>query len=392
MKITTRQEMVQFINDRMNKTYQELSESQRLEIESSLVKTYLVEAHILGDVTHDQLIEFIKAIISQDCLGPKTSVTIKETQEERFFIIQATMSEETVTLYVDTSDSRFWRIHSMNKSNNVDRLMNNLIIHCPDLDRVWMPIQLLLEAIELGSIRGLGLDYDRREIPDIDFESETASVEYFKMQLWGNKARKALKILRDKEAFQHETTLSKVKIKFWLDSQNNSEFSLDDIKYNGKVTARGTSFQSHITLISHLYRKYIDKVTTLEKQYAISYEKENGGYHISGAPINIIFPRPINDLDIFCDSVFSSAMPFRLWGAPIELNEGYARISGFDLHVGRRIDFEVTPNFMRVYLSSNSCGNSVIRLFTNLQHYYDSLVTAQNGKGEAVFEFQSDIA
>jgi hypothetical protein len=50
--------------------------------------------------------------------------------------------------------------------------------------------------------------------------------------------------------------------------------------------------------------------------------------------------------------------------------------------VTNRITFEITPEFMRVYLPDGSCGNTIIRLYTNLQHYYDSLVVLAAGGGE----------
>ena len=56
------------------------------------------------------------------------------------------------------------------------------------------------------------------------------------MQLWGNKSADVFNVLRAHGAFPHETTLSKVKIKFSLDGEQNGNFSLDDIKYDGKIT------------------------------------------------------------------------------------------------------------------------------------------------------------
>lgn len=393
MYVKTRQEMAQFINERMNKTYQELREEQRLEVETSLAKTYLMEAHLTKDISHDKIFEFIKENFIFSKKNKKGLIEIKETEDENFFCAHIRVDRESsITLYIDSTDSRFWRIHSMDKSTQVDKLIEKFTVASMSLDRIWLPIQLLENISKLGFLYGLGLDYDRREIPDVDFIDPEAPVEYLKMQLWGNKAGKVLRILRDENAFPHETTLSKVKVKFMLDKKNKSEFSLDEIKFNGKITARGTSFQSHITLVSNLYRKYIKNVLKLENQYSLSYKlfKENKtGYSISGLPINILFGRPIKNIDRFCRRVFSSSFPFRLWGVPIKLSNRYVRVSGLDLHVGRRIDFELTPEFMRIYLPLGSCGNSVLRIFTNLQHYYDSLVEARDGNGESIFEFKS---
>jgi hypothetical protein len=45
-----------------------------------------------------------------------------------------------------------------------------------------------------------------------------------------------------------------------------------------------------------------------------------------------------------------------------------------DLHTGDALDLELTPFFVRVYLTSSSCGNVLARLLTNLQHYHDARV------------------
>ena len=117
----------------------------------------------------------------------------------------------------------------------MDWMIQKLIKSSPELDRAWLSADFLEYISKLGSFRGLNLDYDRRMLfhPD-DSKSLKMPLEFLKMQLWGDKAAEVLRILRDKRAFPHETTLSKVKIKFWLDKNENGDFSLDDIKYDGK--------------------------------------------------------------------------------------------------------------------------------------------------------------
>ena len=105
---------------------------------------------------------------------------------------------------------------------------------------------------------------------------------------------------------------------------------------------------------------------------------------ISGEPVNILFPRPIVDLEIFCDRVFSCAEPFRLWGVPVRLSNDSYRVSAVDLHVGSEVTFEISPDWMRIYLPKGSCGNTVIRIFTNLQHHYDAQIEAVDGDGSNI--------
>ena len=45
---------------------------------------------------------------------------------------------------------------------------------------------------------------------------------------------------------------------------------------------------------------------------------------------------------------------------------------GVDLHNGDELCIESTDSWMRLYLKNNACGNTALRLVSNLQEYYDS--------------------
>jgi len=385
--IRTRQAMALYINDRMNRAYENLTEEQRLEYEVNMAKVYLIEAHLASDAPHDKVFGFLGAVLSDFQRQHRGEAAAWETDEERFFSAQIRSKGGAVELYVDASDSRFWLLHSMDKSSVIDPILEKLASGSQDLDRAWMPIQLLERAAGLGSLRGLSLEFERRKVPDVDFDSPDAPAEVLRMQLWGNKAAKILRILTENDTFSHDTTLSKVKVKYSASPEDAEETTVDDIKYDGKVTARGTSFRSHITLIADLYKRYGGKILEIERDYSLSYEAEGQRMSVRGDPIYIVFRRPIKDVDLFCRHVFSSANPFRLWGAPVRVSAKLTRVSGLDLHVGKRIDFEITPDFICVYLPAGSCGNSVVRIITNLQHYYDSLIDAQNSEGRTLLDF-----
>jgi hypothetical protein len=108
---------------------------------------------------------------------------------------------------------------------------------------------------------------------------------------------------------------------------------------------------------------------------------------LTGEPINFVFDRPIAQLDVFCRSIFDCSEPFRLWGVPVPLADDFYRVHALDLHVGNSLTFEVAPKFVRLYLPSGACGDTVVRFFTNLQHHYDSLVRAEDGDGRPLFKF-----
>lgn len=387
MAVRDRQQMAQILEERMTRTYSSLSERQELEPDTSLVKTYLLEAHLPETAGPADAAKLAESGFSRLCMPKGSQLRVQESEEPSLLSVDVKVPRERFVVYVDFTNPRYWLVHSMGSSNVLDKVVSKLVNDGPYMDRVWLSAGFLEHVSGMGSFRGLGLDFDRRFVPDVDFDASDAPVEFLKMQLWGNKAAAILDILRKKKAFPHETTLSKVKVKFRGEGEANGEFSLDDVKYDGKITARGTSFQSHIALVSHIYRLYIRQIRKLETHFALRADQDNGRIRLRGEPINLLFERPIRDLELFCDKVFSCGEPFRLWGAPVHLSAGFCRIEAVDLHVGSPLRFEVAPRFIRVYLPEGSCGNSVVRLYTNLQHHYDSLVKAEDGDGRPVFEF-----
>ncbi len=383
--------MANQLEERMVGTYATLRSEQGLRFESSLVKTYLVEARASEGTDQEGIRTLAASIFKNPALGARiNSTVVLDTHDETLLPVVADVvinrRRENVLAYVDLSDPRFWLVHSMATSNATDFLIDRAVAAGPELDRAWLPANLLEAATRLGSFRGLNLSYDRREIPDIDF-GEPDAVEFLKMQLWGPVAATILEILRDQKVLRNQTTLSKVKVKFWLERGNDDVFSLDDIRYDGKVTARGTSFQSHIGIVTDVYRRYSAVVRGIEDAYAIVHSSEEARLRIDGEPITFLIDPPIDDLGVFVSSVFSAGDPFRLWGVPVALAEDYVRVEAVDLHVGGTIRFEIAPEMIRMYLPSGSCGNSALRMYTNLQHHYRSLVTAVDSDGTNIFEF-----
>lgn len=382
-----RQQMAQFLEERMAGTYSSLEKDQELEPEISLVKSYLVEASLPESAKPNEAFKALKEVASALDSSRKSKVEVHRAKEPTLATLETQIKQEHVFAYIDFTNSRYWVVHSMASSTSSDTLLDRIIGLDLSVDRAWLPADMLETIARLGSLRGLGLDYDRREIPDVDFEDPTTPVEFLKMQLWGNKASSILRILREENAFPHETTLSKVKIKFTGSSESSDKFALCDVKYDGKLTARGTSFSSHIALLSDVTRTYSANIRKIEQDFAIRPSITDKGLRVDGLPITFNFEKPIAKLDIFCDRVFSASDPFRLWGVPVPAGANAFRVEAVDLHVGSPILFELTREFIRMYLPKGSCGNTVLRFYTNLQHCYDSLVKATAIDGDPAFAF-----
>lgn len=383
MPFQSRQELAQALSDRMARTYENLAETQELEVETSLVKSYLLEAHTHENSPHDVL----ETVFGRP-LGQAGTPEVSQTEDDSLGVVEATVGSEQVSIYIDYSDPRFWIAHSMSGSNALDYCIDRAVRRSHALDRAWLPADLLSSTANLGSLRGLGLDYDRRKLADVDLEGGDAPVAFLKMQLWGNPADEVLQLLSDN--FPNETTLAKIKVKAWLqDVGPDGPFSIDDLKFDGKVTARGNSFDSHTSFVTTVYRKYAEEISRIESDYALrSTMEDEDRLAFYGSPISFHFDRGIPNLRRFADLLFSSSEPFRLWGMPIDPTESFARIEAVDLHVGCSFTAELSNEWMRLYIPEGTCGNTVLRIYTNLQHYYDSQVRVVDQDGEPFFAFQ----
>lgn len=132
---------------------------------------------------------------------------------------------------------------------------------------------------------------------------------------------------------------------------------------------RGKSVLDHLDLIRISKDVYSDAVDGIE-ECRLGTRTVDGRRIAGGRTLDFTFKTPVPDLRLFIGRIFDSAKPFKLWGLESRLEDGYFDVLGIDLHAGGSMNFEVTRDFMRVYLSEGSCGNTVLRLLANLQLCY----------------------
>ena len=94
------------------------------------------------------------------------------------------------------------------------------------------------------------------------------------------------------------------------------------------------------------------------------------------AVVEIALTRPITHMDHFLDGLFSCREPFRLWAVPRYVTPSLVEAEVVDLHVGRQFRMDIFTDGLRVYLPSDTCGNTLFRLLANLQHRYDAAASA----------------
>jgi hypothetical protein len=371
----------------MNQAYRRYAETGE---SNSLVKTFLIEYDrgAPGGAMSKEMVCSALTIPATSKTGMPWVPDVIQTEETGFFV--ATWGGlDGVRIFIDSaaeSDGRFWTCYSLSDADRLDLYFDRLAYLQPKLDRIWLWPAMLSSIQELGEFRGVGIDYDKRRIEKrLDGRD---SANYFKFQIWGGPETKHfLQIAQHHGDFRQQAVLSKIRMKYGA-SEGAEGFTLEDIKYNGKFTARGTDIYAHQHLVSEVRTRYKAKIAEIEDRHAISHAIEGTSYGVKGEPVFFnLSSCPIENLDAFSDVVFSGGPPFHLWGLVDTLgSKDTGRVvHAVDMHTGSKLFFEVYPDIVTMYLYAGGCGNTVVRFFINLQRMFGAMIRGEDNDSRDIF-------
>jgi hypothetical protein len=393
LNITSRRQLFDHLEGQMDAAYRQLLKARRLEYESTFLKTFLLEFNwdlareSLGTESPLEILTTVFSIGERRSKAMETLVT--ETDDEGLYSIRWSSASGVYDLYVDMDQdpqARFWQAYTLSDSQEVETILERLEANRPALDRAWLWPDYLAQLRSMGEFRGASLNYDHRYFERAKGAEDPT--EFLKAHIWGGPdSVRILEFLERDDYFASRAVLSKVRLKFWEESDDRDRFSLEDIKYNGKFTTRGSSFSSHQRLLNHCRETYAQAIRGIETDFVISYVADEQGQTLEGQPIHFTATAGgawIDDVDVFCDVVFAGSKPFRLWGLVDELPGGGRYVKAVDLHSGSQVFFEVYPDLVAMYLHPPACGNSVARFFTNIQQTFSRAVEARGDDGRAV--------
>lgn len=302
---------------------------------------------------------------------------VHNTDLDGIKILQVHQNGAAFEFFLDTSDPRFFVLHTNEKSEDVRDIVRTLTKdRRHTFDYAWFHSDMLYNfAKKVGNaFNGFGVKYDNDTFLSDDYGGDS-DIDDLNITINGSLAQRVLDMVDGEPGIKKTLAFSKVRIRRGQDSPSCSV--QDDVTYNGYFSVkRGKSVQDHLHLVDTCRDEYSRTVARIEDA-SIGIKEVGGRTLVDGKSFDFEFGSPIEDLDLFIDRLFNSAEPFKLWGLKSKVQNGYYKITAVDLHAGTTINFDVANNLMRAYLFKGNCGNTILRLFTNLQIHYDSRITCK---------------
>lgn len=267
--------------------------------------------------------------------------------------------------FFDTANPRFWQLHSTARADAVESLVKTRLMPDHRVDSAWIPAHLL-RGFE-GTRTWLKSSFDSDQLVPADGDP----ARRWRMQLEGDEPEVLLDLVSSNSRYASNASLTAVGSTI-IDGGRHAQLAAD---FQGKVIARGTSFELIAGVLWRTSRRYEQYIRGLEGQYRLNATGcDSVGLRISGDVATLELERHIPDMELFLDGLFSCRGPFRLWAVPREVSTEQWEANAVDLHVGQSMRLEITPRWIRVMLDEHTCGNTLARLIANLQQHFDARV------------------
>lgn len=310
------------------------------------------------------LIESNSQIPSEFVIGNARGI-IKSTGLPNIRTIQIESGGIIIPFFLDTTDKRFWILHTNAKSKVTKPLMEKLIVSDTyEFDQTWFASSMLKDISTMAGNSDGGWKTSFLNL--FLEEGVEAPVEELRIDINGKSSDRAFKAIQGEKDIQDALAFSRVRIK----RGSRPIFAEDDFNYHGIFVVKdGTSIDDHISLVESAKTHYQEKMKEIEN-FRIGVKTVDERTLVEGKAFDFDFKRSIDDIQMFMDRLISKE--FRLWGLKTKISNDHHQFLAVDLHTGDPFDLEVTENLIRVYLPKGSCGNVVLRLLVNMQHYFDS--------------------
>ncbi len=338
------------------------SMEERGEYAEYAVKTNIIEANCRIEDIPTKIFEY--------------NVELKKTSDKFLYVMVIRREGESFVLYLDTFFSRFWKLYNIEESSIIDRFIDQFTNNILRIDSLWMPHQMLNELEKGFKNVGFSIRFKQEVLNEEELSEE--EISQLSLRLWskGSKPSNEIVALLEKNGFPTTKTSTRL-----LDETSEGIKFLDEVYYDGKITvSKGIDIEEHVQFVDRIIDEYAKKMIMIETE-RIYLEPKSNGLKVHGSPFELKFSRN-QSIEKLAIKLTNSTKPFRIWGVVHDKDENFLRIAGVDTHTGDKFDVDLMPEYGRIYLPKNACGNLIFRLYTNIQHALDPgvIIYGENGR------------
>ncbi|MFC6939736.1 hypothetical protein ACFQE8_07115 [Salinirubellus sp. GCM10025818] len=354
---SSRREVLDLFQARLENTHQALVEDLELDFGQNMLKTHIIETNVAPDDLFD----------SHDAIQAADKI------DSDLYFVKLTGDYGSGNVFLDTIDDRFWNLYSMEDSEFTGKAVSDMLSReGSGLDRMWLPSEQVESIAGMGEFEGVGLTYDADDVFPEEFIEDHLLFGDLSVNTSGHGASRLYSLLKDSDDIEKFLSLSNVQIR----REIGGDFVRERVTNDGAFTTRGGSnIELHIETVNQIKQDYREVLDAIESNHLLGGSSQEHSVRIEGSPAVIEFTETVENIEAFLEHVVNARDPFRLWGHVERLQEGYYKVDGVDMHNGDKFSMEMTGEWIRLYLYEEGCGNTMLRIFTNLQHYYDPSAT-----------------
>ena len=343
LEIKNRRDFAEAFNVAMAGANQSMRSMWQLGKDQNLPKSYLVEFHPKNNGesvctwSSDKLLSTL--MDESDNLG----ITVHGTDDDSLLYLSHHDNAHRSEFIIDALNPRFPAFHTLSKATETDRFILERLIHqSTQFDSFWLPVDLL-EAIEQREqVTGWEATFEPL-VHSVQVESEldeaetyTDSDEFSEEMVELDQevpatipAHTSLRInilkrnaMKTYHQLRKADVLPDIPLSSILAERFDSDLSTQArarIKWNGKVTGRGTDFSSYLQIVNGTIDNYASTINKLESHYWLALDTITAdystGFRLRGEPFCIEFSSEIN-VESVLGGMFNCRPPFRLMGSP----------------------------------------------------------------------------
>ncbi|TXT66227.1 MAG: hypothetical protein BAJALOKI3v1_40037 [Promethearchaeota archaeon] len=287
-------------------------------------------------------------------------ITIIPSKEENFFnVLIKSPNNEDYFIYADTTNHRFWILHNIESQKIIKSKIEDLFWNSYLQDRIYLTNQMLTKYWKIYSSDSMGVSIKFKQLFFDEGDPIKEKLLNYTMRLWPKQANSMQYFIDNINLPINFNSLNYV-----FEDIDKEIIIKEDFYRNGRFTInKGYDFHKHLDFIELIRDDYNSKIELIENYRTDWRELKGQLYRIqlkTAIDPQKIYKILMKNRKIFKIIIFEQVR-----------EKDFILYNCIDEHTGGRFTLQIFMDKLFINLNSDSCGNIILRLFSNLQTHLD---------------------